>query len=301
MRVRSIGFLLVLATGAVFAGPAQSDTILGCGSTLTESMTLERDIGPCPEGGLAITGGDVTLDLNGHSVTGSGRSSGILITVPGDGDAGNVTVTNGSLSGFDTGIAVRVERPTSACPQLSTITLDRLEVRANETGMSAFGSTGCGANVTVSRNTISGNSGDGIDTALVSPIAILGNRITGNGQIGVHAFIDSARRIEDNVVSHNGADGVNIQDSVASIIGNTMSKNGGVGLTIRESISWFIPLYLVANNVADSNGSGGMSASSFPDPPAPPAGNGNEAKHNALFQCLVIICAPSRGQAKTQQ
>ena len=29
MRVRSIGFLLVLATGAVFAGPAQSDTILG--------------------------------------------------------------------------------------------------------------------------------------------------------------------------------------------------------------------------------------------------------------------------------
>ena len=58
-------------------------------------MTLDQDIGPCPEGGLAVTGGDVTLDLNGHSITGSGPGSGILITVPGDGNAGNVSVTNG--------------------------------------------------------------------------------------------------------------------------------------------------------------------------------------------------------------
>ena len=64
--------------------PPNPDTIFGCGSALSENMTLERDLGPCPDGGLAVTGGDVTLDLNGrfdhrfrpwqrHSDYGAGR------------------------------------------------------------------------------------------------------------------------------------------------------------------------------------------------------------------------------------
>ena len=127
----------------------------------------------------------------------------------------------------------------------------------------------------------------------MGPISILGNTIAKNGRSGVNASFDnSARRIEDNVVSHNGADGVHIEDSVASIISNTMSKNGDVGLWIRESIASFIPSYFVANNVADSNETGGMSASAFPEAPAPPAGGENQAKHNGTLSmssdCLRI-------------
>ena len=136
---------------------------------------------------------------------------------------------------------------------------------------------------------------------MVGPISILGNHITRNGRNGVNGSFDSVRRIDDNLVLHNGADGVHVEDSVASISGNTMSKNGGVGLSIRESIAGFIPTYLVANNVANSNGIGGMSASAFPEATVPPAGNGNEAKHNGLYQCLVIICTSNRSQAKTPQ
>ena len=87
MRVRSIGFFFVLATAAVVAAPAHSDTVIACGSSLTESVTLDHDIGPCSEGALTVVGGDVTIDFNGHSITGSGRGNGMLITVLADGTA----------------------------------------------------------------------------------------------------------------------------------------------------------------------------------------------------------------------
>ena len=70
---------------------------------------------------------------------------------------------------------------------------------------------------------------------------------------------------------------------------------------IRETVPSFIPNYQVSDNVANKNDGGGMTASSFPEPPGPPAGDGNSAKKNGNFQCVLIVCAKNRGHADDTQ
>ena len=63
--------LLALGPGTASAQP------LTCGQTITRDTTLHADLGPCPGDGLVIGAGNVTLDLNGHSITGQGSGVGI--------------------------------------------------------------------------------------------------------------------------------------------------------------------------------------------------------------------------------
>ena len=208
MRVRSIGFLLVLVSVAVFAGPAQSDSSIECGSSLTESVTLDHDIGPCPQGALEVVGDDVTIDLNGHTITGSGGGTGVLITTPADGTAVNVSVTNGSVSGFGIGVGILVARPESGCGAAGKIAVENVGIRANQTGVSIFGFPGCPTAITLSRDNIMGNAGDGVTAAIVGPVSVLKSHIAKNGGVGIRAAFDSVRLIDGNLVAHNGADGV---------------------------------------------------------------------------------------------
>lgn len=297
MRVRSIGFLVVLAAGAVFAGPAQSDTVLGCGSTLIESVVLDHDIGPCPGDGLVIEGGNVSVDLNGHAIIGSSSGTGVSVRPSIDVALTNVSVTNGSITGFEVGLGIFVDEPAGGCGEAGAIRVDRVAIRSNGLGVSIFG-FGCETTILLSRNVVSNSVRDGILVGNVGPVSIVNNQIVGNGYDGIRAFFDCVRVIDGNFIARNAVDGIDIGDSVASITNNVLQKNGAVGLWIRESVAELIPSYYVADNVADGNGIGGMSASSFLDPPGPPAGQGNVAKHSGTYQCVLILCSANRGQAR---
>lgn len=80
---------------------------VSCGQEITESITLTADIGPCPEDGLVITADGITVDLNGYSIVGDptardGRCrAGILLR-----GVSGVTVSNGTVSGFDAGVGI---------------------------------------------------------------------------------------------------------------------------------------------------------------------------------------------------
>ena len=299
MRHRSVLFLCLLGCVAVFAAPAQSDTILGCGSVVTESLVLQNDIGPCAADGLIVQGGTATIDLNGHTISGSaGSGFGVRIAASETLPIADVRLSNGTIEGFGGGVSI-VAAGSQACSSSSVITVDQLVVRANGSGISAF--VTCGAAVNVTRNLVEENAGDGIWGGVGNSggaIHILDNRVVGNTGTGIKGIFDSVRRVEGNFVARNGKDGIYLEDTVASVKSNVMSRNGGVGLVIRETSPSFIPLYVVANNVADGNAAGGMIASSFPDPPGPPAGSGNSAKQNGVFQCTLIKCAANAGQAK---
>ena len=41
-----------------------------------------------------------------------------------------------------------------------------------------------------------------------------------------------------------------------------------------------------------------MSAGAFPEPPAGPAGENNTAKHNGLYQCVLIVCTSNQGHCQ---
>lgn len=86
-----------------------SDTTdVQCGQEITSSITLDRDLGPCAGDGLVITADDVTVDLGGHVLYGDPDSrdgrcrAGILLR-----GVRGVTVRNGTVSGFDTGVAIQ--------------------------------------------------------------------------------------------------------------------------------------------------------------------------------------------------
>lgn len=80
---------------------------LSCGDTVTTSITLTEDLTGCPDVGLHIAySNSITIDLNGHSITGaSGSSVGIAVL-----NSKGSRILNGDISGFSTGIAANYSR-----------------------------------------------------------------------------------------------------------------------------------------------------------------------------------------------
>jgi parallel beta-helix repeat protein len=109
--------IAILAIVSIFALPA-APTALGarvnvhCGDTITKNTTLHRHLVDCPGDGLVVGAADITIDLNGHRITGSGHGYGIRNSGspksppcaqddcwPAAGFPG-VTVENGAVAGF---------------------------------------------------------------------------------------------------------------------------------------------------------------------------------------------------------
>ena len=63
----ALSFVSVLSPmTAAFAQTVQ------CGDTITKSITLTSDIGPCSGNGLIIGADNINLNCNGHTITGVG-------------------------------------------------------------------------------------------------------------------------------------------------------------------------------------------------------------------------------------
>jgi parallel beta-helix repeat protein len=98
---------LVLA-GAVPAVASEADVgqPVGCGSVLTRSTVLQTDLLDCPGNGLVIGADGITVDLNGHRISGRIISTGGGVDQVGiDNSAGHddVTIRNGTIDEFARG------------------------------------------------------------------------------------------------------------------------------------------------------------------------------------------------------
>jgi hypothetical protein len=72
--LRLLPVIAVLAVCGVTAAAGQSPPPgLECGDTITADTTLERDLTGCPSNGIVIGADGVTLDLNGHTISGDGK------------------------------------------------------------------------------------------------------------------------------------------------------------------------------------------------------------------------------------
>lgn len=101
--------LTLVVLSPVSVGTAGAAEQVACGQAITHSITLRTDIGPCTADGLRVVASHITVDLNGHTVTGRNTRNttereqvGInLMNVTG------VTVTGpGTVQHFDAGVAV---------------------------------------------------------------------------------------------------------------------------------------------------------------------------------------------------
>src|SRR5262249_17562582 len=104
-RLYSVAFAAALAAaGLLPVASAAADATLSCGSAIATNTTLTQDLTNCPGAGLVLPPDGVTLNLNGHAVSGAGvantRTHAGHARIRIDGHD-HVTVTGGTVSGFD--------------------------------------------------------------------------------------------------------------------------------------------------------------------------------------------------------
>jgi parallel beta-helix repeat protein len=77
-----------------------AEVTVTCGFSVVADLKLGNDL-VCEGNGLIINADGITIDLNGHSLTGSGSGEGIALRV-----RQNVAIIGGTIRGFTTGLLV---------------------------------------------------------------------------------------------------------------------------------------------------------------------------------------------------
>jgi hypothetical protein len=252
--------VLAVVAAAAFHGEAAAANV-GCGDEVWSSVTLQHDL-VCAGDGLSIAGSDLVVDLNGHSITGSGDGHGIVL-----GGDGNVTIANGKISHFLRGMVIHEE--------VGNTTITNLVIADNtDVGVTSISYN---SGFTFEKNMIVRNGGDGMRTGYAFDAAVY----------------------DDNVFAHNGGNGLYVENSTSTIVNNRFRDNGVDGLFVFEEVPGFYEHYRIRGNVADRNTDLGIRVLPAFDGELPQDVGGNAAKHNGdPRQCLNIQCARNRGLAR---
>ena len=231
----AVAVTLFAAGLVVGAGPASAAHVT-CGQTITASATLDSNVGPCSTG-LVIGADNVTLDLNGFTLSGTaatGEGPGVDVT----GRTG-VTVRNGTITQFDAGVAITGG---SGNTVTSLTLLDNRGTTATDfgDGVAVFASTGN----TISYNRVRNNGPySGISLIRSSNNLVEHNQITGNNQSttntsgirveNVGTAASNSNTIRHNLVQGSALDGIQLfaraSDNVVSH--NTVVQNNRDGIT----------------------------------------------------------------------
>ena len=171
--------LLVLAMACL---PARA---LQCGDKITTDTKLDTNLGPCPDVGLYV---GAVLDLNGHSITGTGNGTGIQMT-----DGSSVLKGPGVIANFALGIL--------AGGNPSTKFIYDLTLLKNTQAITVFGRN----RVTrIFRNIIVGKDQQnyGITAPVAGEVHIYQNTISGYS-VGVYLSTEVAASIDENLITLN--------------------------------------------------------------------------------------------------
>jgi hypothetical protein len=182
---------------------APSTSVLSCGETIDQSVTLNTDM-VCPEG-FTIAGEGVVFNLNGHTL-----SSGAAEDSPASqlGSAG-ITVANavdakivglGVVEGYGAGVRILASEGTQ---------VQEMQVTGNDVGIDMIGATGAD----ISRNSIT-NNGIGVRAVQSSDIVIAFDQIVANVYRGI---------------SFEGVSGASVI-AANSLFGNGEGEEGGSGI-----------------------------------------------------------------------
>lgn len=271
IRVLTVAVITALM-GLGPAGPAKAAT-LACGQTITQNTVLDNDLGPCFNHGVVIGADGITLDLNGHTITGGpGGNDGAGVYLP---NRTGVTIRNGTVRAFDIGVAIDGGAGN---------TVTGVVARDNLGGIGSMGGDGI-AILSSSGNRIIANeahnngpfSGIGLYSrrdgdhpgtpGVARDNVISGNSVTGNiisrnrfspdgtDNDGIRVENDAVfNTFENNRVVGNGLDGIALfADTADNIVrGNTVQGNGFYRTTARRG-SGIIVFTRSTRNVVENN------------------------------------------------
>jgi parallel beta-helix repeat protein len=190
-----VGALLLVGAGNVVPASAQAGETVSCGETIDHSLTVANNIGPCDGDGLVVVASGITLDLGGHTVTGTGQNppGGVTFDLPEQvgvhlmGVRG-VTVRNGTIGAFDAGVVVEGGGGNTIQALYVHDNINKLRPDLpNPEDPQNPTSAEC-------------NFGDGITTSDSSGNRIQANRVVHNGPFSGISLVGNS---DDNVVSAN--------------------------------------------------------------------------------------------------
>jgi hypothetical protein len=258
--------LVALSFSRAAATPTNITT---CGTFGAGSYVVANNISSVGIVCLRFTAGPVTLDLNGFTVSGSGITNGILAAA-----IDNVTVRNGTVTGFARSVALTGKGEVVDGVQALTGTLNGMSVGNNSTVENCLvsghaGGIQAGSGATVVHNTLTGNTGNGIVVSDGS--SVRNNNVTLSSGLSTAIKATQNCKVVDNVIA-NSTFGVSTgDDSVISgntvsgcfdgigagnnttITGNNSSNNADIGIEAGAGC-------LISNNNVANNGSNGIGA-----------------------------------------
>jgi len=242
----SLLFVGLLGGATVLPASGASAAGVQCGQFITVDTTLENDLLNCPGNGILIDGDNVTLDLGGHTIDGTGSGGGISILGTSD-----VNVENGVVRDFANGVQIsqalgtRVENLTvvgsrggaiGVVASENTVVEDNT-IRGGLTGISILNSV----TTQIEHNHVaSATSGIGV-TTISSPgegvppnssgVTIQGNRVIRSAFDGIRIgpAVEEVT-VEDNMAVGNGNDGIEVLSDGVTIEGNKANSNGDLGI-----------------------------------------------------------------------
>ena len=261
---RPVAWALAVAVAALLTLPAGNALAshVRCGDVITTDMRLDRDLSGCPGDGIVIGAGDITLDLGGHTIHGSGSGTGIDDSAGHDG----VRITNGTVSSFASGVVLidaddsRISRLTVTNTTLGGISLvagsDRNRVDHNVVAGNALDGIfllGSGAN-RIEHNAVSGGESAGVAIVEASNAnRVRSNTIAGNA-LGIAVGVSHRNEIDHNVLSDNSVLGIVLDGSDETVLRkNSTSGSELFGILITGS-----DRTAVHKNTAARNGDDGI-------------------------------------------
>jgi parallel beta-helix repeat protein len=270
-RGRILCLLAIVVTCLAAAGPA--DAAVTCGKQIKHSVTLTADLGPCPAHGLVVIRDDVTINLNGHDITGTNGagSVGIQTTDHKRVKIVGLEVDPSKVTQLETGIRL-TNADFGRVQFLDVSTNDNLGIALQ---------SGSDSN-RIKNNTVSDNAGAGIVLTQSDGNRIKLNTANDNQFNGIQLFDSNNNKVKGNTTNNDGqgggAGGIALLDADGTVVdGNTANDNGSgekTGIYVQGNNVFVTnntanlndvhgihvtPGYtgvIVANNTANQNGDG---------------------------------------------
>lgn len=181
---------------------------------ISESTILDQDI----TGSVEIIASNITLDCNGHSITGDKIGYGIYLN-----GKTNVVIKNCQIRDFSSGITLL---------NSADILVAENNINSSYYGIQATGIPS--RKLKILKNKVSDNDSTGLILYgdKVHQSEIVNNEISNNGFAGLH-LSGWENIIEGNNISNNGTIGLRLYNLNNSIIKNTIDFNGEYGVLLE--------------------------------------------------------------------
>jgi parallel beta-helix repeat protein len=225
-----------LCLGASTAG-AGTPPAIGCGSTLTKSTTLTADILHCAGTALVIGADGITVNLGGHTISGTNATGSEGIA--NDGHAGVHILGSGRISDFRlNGVGMR-KAPKSV---VRGVTIRRIGAGGVEdepvsAGIAIVDSPASQVVGNDVANDVEAYQADGADVLNSRGSVVRGNKLSHNSWNGLALIKSPGSRIAGNEFDANGNNGVEVNggSDSASVTGNSADDNKAIGIVLGSA------------------------------------------------------------------